>query len=143
MRLTQTASAGRPGRRAGQAAASGWGALTHRRGASRGFRLGPGVQSKIWDPWVLQTHERLGYREAERGQTIKSLQNRWDPHPCHNCERCPMCLCTGLTNRGGTGGSGGEKCCQLGRRQRADSQATSPCDPNSMWPHLGCHPPPR
>lgn len=104
MRLTQMASAGWSGRTAGQAAVSGWGALTHRTDASRAFRLGPGVPSKIRDPWVLETHERAGYREAERGQTIKSLQNQWDPHPCHNCERFPMRLCTGLTNRGGTGG---------------------------------------
>lgn len=27
----------------------------------------------------METHKRLGYREAERGQTIKSLQSRWGP----------------------------------------------------------------
>lgn len=45
----------------------------------RGLRLGPGVQTEIRDPVVLETCEGPGYREAERSQTIKSLQNRWDP----------------------------------------------------------------
>lgn len=41
--------------------------------------MGPGVQTEIRDPVVLETCEGPGCREAERGQTIKSLQNRWDP----------------------------------------------------------------
>lgn len=44
-----------------------------------------GAQIGTWSaergpgPWVLETHKRLGYREVERGQTIKSLQSRWGP----------------------------------------------------------------
>ena len=68
-----------------------------------GLRLGPGVQTKIRDPVVLETCEGPGYREAERGQTIKSPE-LMGPHLCQNHKRLPTCLCTGLADCGWTGG---------------------------------------
>lgn len=69
----------------------------------RGLRLGPGVQTEIRDPVVLETCEGPGYREAERPNHQESPESI-GPQPCQNRERFPMCLCTGLANYGWTGG---------------------------------------
>lgn len=57
MRLTQTVSAGRSGRRAGQAAVSRWGALTHRRDARGG---------SDWDLECRARSGTLGFGDTQK-----------------------------------------------------------------------------
>lgn len=102
MRLTQTASAGRSGRRAGQAAGQRVASPDSQKRRKRGLRLGPGVQSEVRDLgfWRHTKGWDTGrLREAKPSRVSRMM----GPHPCQNRDRFPMCLCTGLTNCGGTG----------------------------------------